>query len=91
MGIPLPLLRVRYTLIILGGILMEIACEFCGCPVDTKAFGNYRQVRGWVVNRRQGGSNSVALPEELGQWAHGDCVAQEKMRGPVSWAQNSIF
>ena len=69
----------------------EVQCEFCGETVDTKALGSYKRVIGWVANRKQGGTNSVSLSSDLGAWAHGHCIDQQKSRGSVSWNQGEMF
>lgn len=69
----------------------EILCHFCSEVVDTKAVRSYRKVEGWIANRKQGGSNSIAMPSDHGQWAHGGCIDQQKQRGGVSWNQNEMF
>jgi hypothetical protein len=66
-------------------------CEFCEAEVDTRAFGTYRSVRGWVKSRKQGGTNSVTLSNDLGGWAHGHCVDQQKASGSISWDQERMF
>lgn len=68
-----------------------ILCHFCDSPVNISEVGTYRHQAGWVRNRKQGGANSLALPEVPTAWAHGACVDKEKLEGGVSWNQDSMF
>ena len=70
---------------------MDITCEFCDDPLDTKKIGNYRRVVGWVQNRKQGGGNSITLSSEPTGWAHGTCIDILKSQGPISGSSDSLF
>lgn len=64
-------------------------CVQCGQRLDTRAPGNAEHVRGWRVNRAQGGANMIALAEPQGQWLCRFCL--DKRRAGVSWDQLSLF
>jgi hypothetical protein len=50
-------------------------CQFCGEEVPTRTRAqHYRKVVGWEQVRTGGGAHSIALRQEVGQWAHRWCV-----------------
>ena len=51
-----------------------MACQFCGEAVSPLPRDqHYRRVVGWEQVRVGGGAHSIALREEVGQWAHRWC------------------
>lgn len=67
--------------------MATIRCEFCHQELDTRSLSVYRKVLGWVPKRKQG----LALASEPLGWAHGACIDREKLRGPISWSEESLF
>lgn len=68
---------------------MMMACQFCEDQVDPRDKNSYKQVIGWVVNRKGGGQHAVALPSEPIAWAHRDCVDFQKLH-PIP-GQSNLF
>jgi hypothetical protein len=55
-------------------------CYFCQTQIDPKAPGVYRQVTGWAKNRKDGGTNSIALPEPGLLYACKICIDVHKSK-----------
>lgn len=55
-------------------------CSFCDEPLDPRVDGVYRKMQGWSQGRSQGGTNHIALREELGLYAHAICIDVAKRR-----------
>jgi hypothetical protein len=53
-------------------------CDACGEPVDPGAPGVWRQVTGWVQNRRDGGANAVAMPSKALAWSCRSCMDRRR-------------
>lgn len=53
-------------------------CSACGDPVDPNAVGVWRQVTGWVQNRRDGGANAVSLPSAPHEWSCHPCMVRRR-------------
>lgn len=67
----------------------KVACTHCGQLVDPDAPNTHYLVRGWAVRRSGGGANQIAMPQELGQYAHRTCFAE--MRRGVKKGQGGLF
>lgn len=65
-----------------------VCCQ-CNDPLDTKAPGVAQKVRGWRVNRAQGGANMIALAEPLSEFLCRHCL--DKRRSGLSWDQLSLW
>jgi hypothetical protein len=55
-------------------------CGFCNETLDPRADGVYRKMQGWAQGRSSGGTNHIALREELGEYAHAICIDLAKRR-----------
>jgi hypothetical protein len=66
-----------------------VQCEQCGESLDVRALGVGREVRGYYVNRAQGGANVITLVQRLDRWLCRGCLAARKA-GHV-WDQPSLF
>jgi hypothetical protein len=64
-------------------------CVQCGEMLDTRAPGVAQRVRGWRVNRTQGGANMIALAEVEPSWLCALCL--DKRRKGVAWDQLSLW
>lgn len=64
-------------------------CVQCGELLDTRAPGVAQRVRGWRVNRTQGGANMIALAEPEPMFLCRHCL--DKRRGGVSWDQLTLW
>jgi len=50
-------------------------CAGCSAWVDTRGTGVAELVKGYRVNRQQGGANQITLPVSLGRWLCAGCLA----------------
>lgn len=75
-GIPIPASRRAF-------------CTYCGLLVDSAAVGVWQRATGWVENRRQGGSNAIALPNKDTVYACGICI--DRLRHNISPDQRTLF
>jgi hypothetical protein len=66
-----------------------VHCDQCGEVVDARAPGVAQRVRGWRVNRSQGGANMIALAEPERHWLCRHCL--DKRRSGYSWDQLALF
>ena len=66
-------------------------CAFCGTGVNPREPGVWRKVSGWVQNRKQGGANSISLPEAEFGYACNICIDIAKSKGRGGMAQDSLF
>ena len=66
-----------------------VACSFCGSDVDTRSFGIYQFVSGWIEQRMKGGANAIALPRRKHAYACGECI--DRLRHHIAPAQMSIY
>lgn len=58
---------------------VEAPCAFCPEAVKLNDPKTHRLVSGWSVYRgRTGGTNTLRLRREHGQYAHGECVDKAK-------------
>jgi hypothetical protein len=64
-------------------------CELCGCALDTRAFGIFQWVQGWIEQRRTGGANAIALPERAHRFACAICI--DRLRHGIPVGQMSIY
>lgn len=65
-------------------------CDFCDKPIDPKDRTLHKKVSGWAEAHRSGGGiNTIALRQDLGQYAHGICVETAKLRHGAD--QPSLF
>ena len=62
-------------------------CTYCQCRVDSNAAGVYQLATGWLMNRRQGGTNAIALPVRQDHYACHECVDKLKHGIPVGQMQ----
>ena len=60
-------------------------CHFCGEQANPLTL--YREVRGWVKDRQQGGANQITLRQETGRVA---CMTCEKQKRGVATGQQSL-
>lgn len=63
-------------------------CEFCKRDLDTRMDGTHQWTSGWVMQRRAGGGNAIAMPKRENRWAHRQCV-EKASKG--SFGQTSMF
>lgn len=64
----------------------QAECHFCGEIVDTRrSAGNWQLKSGWARSRSEGGTNALALPQALNQYAHNMCVDNEKHHNVVQY------
>lgn len=66
---------------------MDVPCKFCGKDVDTSQLGVYRHVQGWEKARKGGGTNSLRLRVNNGEYAHRTCI-EEQVRGHARGQEN---
>ena len=63
-------------------------CYYCKQELDSEALGTAQWTGGWVIKRRQGGGNAVALPQRQLIWACRYCV-DRAIRGEIG--QGGLF
>jgi hypothetical protein len=66
-----------------------VRCDQCGDQLDARAPGVAQRVRGWRVNRSQGGANMIALAEPMPQWLCRHCL--DKRRDGLAYDQPTLF
>jgi hypothetical protein len=64
-------------------------CVFCNEKLDPRSDGVFRKMQGWAQGRSSGGTNHIALREELGEYAHSLCIDLAKRRNES--VQPSLF
>lgn len=64
-------------------------CAYCGDDIDTRGFGFFQFVSGWIEQRNKGGANAIALPKRKHSFACGICI--DRLRHGVPPLQMSIF
>ena len=67
-----------------------ITCVYCGLPVAPYATGTWREVTGWVQQRKAGGANAVKNQQDTGIYACQDCMELVK-RGIDPGLQQPLF
>jgi hypothetical protein len=66
-------------------------CFFCGDAINPRQAGVWRKVSGWVQNRKQGGVNSISLPEPEIGYACNVCIDIAKSKNRGMPPQDSLF
>lgn len=64
-------------------------CVYCQCQVDSNAIGIFQLATGWLMNRRSGGANTIAMPKRQDFYACAECI--DKLRHGIPVGQQSLF
>lgn len=66
-----------------------VQCTFCGDDMDTRDYGIFQFVSGWIEQRRTGGANAIALPKRKHAYTCATCM--DRLKHHISPQQRTIF
>lgn len=64
-------------------------CSYCSVQVDSNATGVYQLAIGWLANRKQGGANTIAIPNRVDRYACSECI--DKLKHGIPVGQMHLF
>lgn len=62
-------------------------CTYCSVQLDSNGVGVYQLASGWLMNRKKGGANTIAIPLRQDHYACAECVDKLKHGIPVGQMQ----
>lgn len=65
------------------------SCYYCHENMDTRDYGIFQFVSGWVENRVRGGANAIAIPQRAHRFACSTCI--DRLRKGIPTGQMRMW